>query len=86
MKVNQHEQKQSALEDYVERAVMMQYTNCVVTLSVNTIFVDYTLGFFYYAPLCLYALTSYHAQNYANIIRQGLLLREAIYCIYARLV
>ena len=29
--VNQDEQKQSALEDYAERAVMMQYSNCVVT-------------------------------------------------------
>ena len=29
--VNQDEQKQSALEDYAERVVMMQYSNCVVT-------------------------------------------------------
>ena len=28
--------------------------------------------FSYYAPLCLYALASYYARNYASIIRQGL--------------
>ena len=37
---------------------MMQYNNCVVTL---TFFVDYARVFFYYAPLCLFALTFYYA-------------------------
>ena len=47
-----HEQKQSALEDYAERAVMMQYNICVVTLSVYTILCS---GFFLLCsimPLC----------------------------------
>ena len=61
-------QKQSALEDYVERAVMMQYTNCSHSIQ---FFVDYARAFFYYAPLSRYALTSYYAQNYASIICQG---------------
>ena len=63
-----------ALENYAERAVKMQ-NNILCSHSLSQYsFVDYAqiMFFFYYAPLCLYALTSYYAQNYASIIRQGL--------------
>ena len=61
-----------ALENYAERAVKMQ-NNILCSHSLSQYsFVDYAqiMFFFYYAPLCLYALTSYYAQNYASIIRQ----------------
>ena len=53
---------------------MMQYNN----QSQFEFFCRLCPDFFYYAPLCLYALASYNAQNYASIIRQGLALNYAL--------
>ena len=46
-------------------------------------FEDYARAFLYNAELCLYALTSYYAQNYASIIRQGLQLTILFHHVFA---
>ena len=62
-----NEQQQSALEDYINSSY-----DAIQQLVTYTI-LNMLMFFSYYAPLCLYALTSYYARNYASIIRQGLL-------------
>ena len=44
----------------------------------------HTRVFLYYVPLCLDAVTSYYARNYASIIRQCLIMRCAVVFAYTK--
>ena len=68
--------QQSALEDYVETALIATVTSNVHVL--NDDFFDNAPKMFYYASICYYAFNVYYAQNYASRIRQGLYTVEPL--------